>query len=77
MLLSHIWRHNLPQEHLEKSAGIGILFREELIFFPCVFPQVLKGIESFDLSLVDQIHKIDVRCVDGLWGITFESLLDR
>ncbi len=61
MLLSEIWKHNLPEQVPEESTRIGTLLRKVLGGFFRVVHQLLKSVESFDLSLVDQIYKIDVR----------------
>jgi hypothetical protein len=66
MRLSEIFKLNLPEQLPEKSTRIGTLPRKVLVGFSRVFHQLFKGVESFDLSLVHQIYKIDVRFVNGL-----------
>ena len=66
MLLSEIFILNLPEQLPEKSTRIGTLPWKVLFGFFCIFHQVLKGVESFNLSLVDQIDKVDERFVNVL-----------
>jgi len=61
-----IFRLNLPQKFPEKFTSIGILFGKVLVILLGVFHQLLKSVESFDPSLVDQIYEIDVRRINGL-----------
>lgn len=55
---------------------MGTLPRKVFVGFFCIFHQLIKGVEPFDLFFVDQIHKIDVRFVNRLRNTELESLLD-
>ena len=72
MLLSDIFRINLPEQVPEEFTRIGTLPRKVLGSFSCVIHQLLKSVESFDHSLVDQIYEIDVRFVNCLQNTEFE-----
>ena len=72
MLLSEIFIINLPEQVPEESTRIGTVSRKVLARLPCIFHQLVKGVETFDLFFVDQIYKIDVRFVNGLQNTELE-----
>ena len=66
MLLSEICIINLPEQVPEESTSIGTLFREVLAGFLCIFHQLIKGVESFDLFFVDQCKSTRLMCVSSM-----------